>query len=188
MGGSILRILFTLVICAAASNAQVDPTTLVGGVQAPYVSIRNTVTASAEKMPEEHYGFKPVPEVRSFADTLAHIADGAYLLCSFARAEKNPNPQMQHHEKTAAKNKAALRDVLKSAFAYCDSAYDGLTEAKALETVAFFNSKRVRLNVLSFFNAHTFQHYGNLITYMRLKGIVPPSSEPPPPKPKPAAE
>jgi hypothetical protein len=86
---------------------------------------------------------------------------------------ENPKPGIEK-SKTS---KADLVKALNDAFAYCDKAYDGMTDAKAVETVKFFGGDRAKLTVLSFNNAHNDEHYGNLVTYMRIKGLVPPSSE-----------
>ena len=67
--------------------------------------------------------------------------------------------------------------ALNAAFAYCDKAYDGMTDAHAAEMVKFFGREQAKLTVLAFNNAHNDEHYGNMVTYMRMKGLVPPSSE-----------
>ncbi|MGC9970517.1 MAG: DinB family protein [Bryobacteraceae bacterium] len=134
------------------------------------------IAASAEKMPAENYAFKPVPEVRSFAQILGHIADSQYSMCAPARGVSRPEIQVEK-TKTA---KADLVAALKEAVAFCKPAYEGFTDAKAAETVKLFGGDHTRLGVLYFSNLHVSEHYGNLVTYMRMKGIVPPTSEPRP--------
>lgn len=142
--------------------------------------VQKQVTAwierAAEKMPEEEYGFKPDPSVRSFGQILGHIADADYLFCSIAQGEKNPSPQVEKTKTTKAELTSALHD----AFAYCSRACDALTDASANDTVKAFNGERNKLGVLWFNASHNLEHYGNLVVYMRIKGIVPPSSEPKP--------
>lgn len=142
--------------------------------------VQKQVTAwierAAEKMPEEEYGFKPDPAVRSFGQILGHIADADYLFCSIALGEKNPSPQVEKTKTT----KSDLTSALHDAFAYCSRAYDALTDASANDTVKAFNGERNKLGVLWFNASHNLEHYGNLVVYMRIKGIVPPSSEPKP--------
>jgi len=75
-------------------------------------------------------------------------------------------------------SKADLIAVLKDAFAYCDKAYDGMTDASAARMVKLFGRDTPKLSLLSVINMHSAGHYGNLVTYMRLKNIVPPTSEP----------
>jgi uncharacterized damage-inducible protein DinB len=131
---------------------------------------------AAEKMPEQEYAFKPDPAVRSFGEILGHIADENYTFCSAALGEKDPMPGIEKTKTT----KAELTSALREAFVYCNRAYDALTDAGATETVKAFGQDRNKLGVLWFNASHNLEHYGNLVVYMRLKGIVPPSSEPKP--------
>jgi len=62
---------------------------------------KRVILASAEKMPAEHYGFKPTPEIRSYAELVAHVADRNYLTCAPAKGAPNPQKDIQHTEKTA---------------------------------------------------------------------------------------
>jgi uncharacterized damage-inducible protein DinB len=135
--------------------------------------VRDFVLKSAEKMPEENYAFKPVDTVRSYGQILGHVADAQYLFCSIALGEKNPAPDIEH-TKTS---KADLIAALNAAFTYCDKAYDGMTDASAVQTIKLFGSDAPRLSALTVNNMHNLEHYGNLSTYMRLKNIVPPSTE-----------
>jgi uncharacterized damage-inducible protein DinB len=129
---------------------------------------------SAEQMPEENYTFKPTPEVRSFGQLIGHVANANYLFCSTVKGEKSP--ATTDYEK--ATSKATLVQGIKDAFAYCDGAYQ-ISDAKAnTEQVTFFGSMTgSRLWALMFNVAHNNEHYGNLVTYFRLKGMVPPSSQ-----------
>jgi uncharacterized damage-inducible protein DinB len=139
--------------------------------------VQKQVTAwierAAEKMPEEEYAFKPDPAVRSFGQILGHIADANYLFCSTVMGENRPS----EIEKTKS-TKAELRSALHEAFTYCNRAYEGLTDAAANETVKAFGQERNKLGVLWFNASHNLEHYGNLVVYIRVKGIVPPSTEP----------
>ena len=144
-----------------------------------YSGLKNVLLTSAQKMPEENYGFKPVDSVRSYGQIVGHVADAQYLFCSIVMGEKNPSPGV---EKTKT-SKADLVSALKDAFAYCDKAYDGMTDAAGSQMVKFFDRDMPKLGVLEINNMHDYEHYGNLVTYLRLKGIVPPSSEQPPQQP-----
>jgi len=134
------------------------------------------IERAAEKMPEEQYAFKPDPASRSFGQILGHVADANYTFCSGVLGETGPSPGIEKTKTTKAELTAALRD----AFAYCKRAYDALTDAGATETVKAFGQERNKLGVLWFNASHNLEHYGNLVVYMRTKGIVPPSSEPAP--------
>ncbi len=162
-----------LFLTAGLSSGLLAQNPLSTETKAMYESIRNNIARSADKMPEEQYSFKPVPEVRSFAQLLGHIADAQYLFCSAVKGDKNPAPGI---EKTKS-SKADLTAALKEAFAYCDSAYAEMTDEKATGNVKFFGRERSRLSVLNFNASHNNEHYGNIVTYMRIKGLVPPSSE-----------
>ena len=159
-----------LLACAAALPAQDNP--LSTETKGFYNSVKNNIIKAAEKMPAEQYAFKPVPEVRTFAGVLGHIADTQYLFCSAVKGEEKKSDV----EKTAT-TKAAAVEALKAAFAYCDDAYNTLTDADAAQKVKFFNGQRTKFGILNINNGHNNEHYGNLVTYMRIKGLVPPSSE-----------
>ena len=138
-----------------------------------YAHVKDVLLRSAEKMPEENYNFKPTDTVRSYGQIVGHVADAQYILCSIALGEKNPAPKIEQ-TKTS---KADLIAALKEAFAYCDKAYDGMTDASASQMVKLRGNDTPKLGVLTFNSMHDMEHYGNLVTYMRMKNIVPPSSE-----------
>jgi uncharacterized damage-inducible protein DinB len=169
-------LLRTLLICllapAAVALAQDNP--LNAFQKSSYGTVKVILLRSAEKMPEENYNFKPTDAVRSFGQVVGHVADAQYLFCSIALGEKNPDPKIEQGKTS----KAALIAALKDAFAYCDKAYDGMTDASAPQMVKLFGSDTPKLGVLTVDNMHNLEHYGNLVTYMRLKNIVPPTSEP----------
>ena len=137
--------------------------------------VKNNVIKSAEQMTEANYAFKPTPEVRSFGQIIGHVANANYMICSTASGAPNPSKDVDI-EKTKT-TKADLTKALTESFAFCDAQFDGLTDAKALEETDLFGMKMPRLNGLQFNTAHDFEHYGNLATYMRIKGHVPPSSQ-----------
>jgi uncharacterized damage-inducible protein DinB len=140
-----------------------------------YALVSGEVIAAAEKMPEENYSFKPTPDVRSFGQLIGHVADAQYGFCSMASGEP-ASPKGIEKSKTS---KADLVAALKDAVAYCKNAYAGMTDTRGGEMVKMMNYNVARLAVLSVNTAHTDEHYGNIVTYLRLKGIVPPSSERP---------
>ena len=181
-----LAVLRTLLLCllapAAVALAQDQPPAAAASPDNPlsahnrhvYRAVKAMLLGSAEKMPEADYGFKPTEAVRSFGQIVGHVADAQYRFCSVVLGEKNPAPGI---EKTRT-SKADLIAALKDAFAYCDKAYDGLTDASATTMVNLMGSEGPKLGALSVNNAHTMEHYGNLVTYLRMKNIVPPTSDP----------
>ena len=167
------HIFVALALCAtpAATIAQSDAG--VASVRPLYENVKGWLIRSGEQVPEEDYGFRPTPEVRSFGELMGHVANANYLFCAGATGEDNPNET--DYEKTTSK--ADLVAGVKGSFEYCDWAFQ-MSEAKALEQVTFFGQTGSRLWVLMFDVAHDMEHYGNVVTYMRLKGMVPPSSQP----------
>ena len=143
-----------------------------------YSFVSGAVVGAAEKMPEGNYSFKPTPEVRSFGHIVGHVADASYFFCSQAIGETNPPKDI---EKTKT-SKADLVAALKEGVAYCNKAFDSMTDTKGSQMVKFMNFNIAKLTMFSLNTAHTDEHYGNMVTYLRLKGIVPPTSENPPPQ------
>ena len=166
------RLLLSLVAVSGCALAQSNPVSAI--VKAQYTTTKNNIARSAEKVPENLYSFKPTDAVRSFGQLVGHVADAQYTFCAIALGEKDPAPGI---EKTKT-SKADLAQALKDSYAYCDKAYDGMTDAKAAELVKLFGRDAARLGALTGNNMHNHEHYGNMVTYMRLKNIVPPSSEP----------
>jgi uncharacterized damage-inducible protein DinB len=137
--------------------------------------INAIVTRAAEKVPEEIFAFKPTPEVRSFAEIVGHIIDAHYLLCRAAH-ENVFDIKREHEQKPGTK--ADLLGALKKSIEYCEQAFEATTDANGTTPIKVGNSTMQKLMVLNLNVSHTWEHYGNLVTYMRLKGIVPPTSEP----------
>lgn len=136
--------------------------------------IRDFLLRAAEQMPEEHFAFRPVPEVRSFGEILAHIADTQFYFCASVLGEENPVSENLERTHTT---KADLIEVLESSFEFCDRAY-ALSDAEATHATEVNGRTRVPLLTLILNVAHNWEHYGNLVTYMRMQGFVPPSSAP----------
>jgi len=148
---------------------------------------RKNIEKSAEKVPEELYGLRPGAqrEVRTFGQILGHLATFNYMWCSQAKGEKNPGQGSDFEKLTS---KALLLRALNDAFTYCDGVYGALTDASGLEvvTVTQENGRQAqvpRMSLLVLNYGHNNDHYGNLVTYMRIKSIVPASSEPRPQQP-----
>jgi uncharacterized damage-inducible protein DinB len=163
-----------LFLAVSGAWAQTGPSNpLVESSKVFYSNAKNDILRSADKLPEAKYAFRPTDSVRTYGQVLAHVADGQYEFCGAAAG----NHDQKNIEQTA-KTKADIVTALKAAFAYCDAIYAGMTDAKAAEMIPAFGSFKVtRLGMLDFNVSHTMEHYGNLVTYMRIQGIVPPSSE-----------
>ncbi len=165
-----------LVLTCTAMSQTPDLKTMSGYPKMVQTQVTSWITSAAEKMPGGEYAFRPDPAARSFGEILGHIADANYLFCSSVLGESNLSPNIEKTKTTKAELASALRD----AFAYCNRAYSALNDENAHDTVKAFGQERNRLGVLWFNASHNLEHYGNLVVYMRTKGIVPPSSEPKP--------
>ena len=164
-----LAALFALALPVTAS-AQERP--LSDHTRWMYAGVKAILLRSAEKMPEEHYGFRPTAGVRTFGEIIGHVTEWQYRYCAPVLGEQNPFVA----DKTKT-SKAERIAALQTALAYCDRVYDGLTDASGVEMVKL-GMPMPRLGVLNINNIHSTEHYGNLVTYLRMKDIVPPSSEP----------
>ncbi len=138
-----------------------------------YGMLSGVLIAAAQKMPEENYSFKPVPEVRTFGQLVGHLADSQNFFCATAAGEAPPASGIEKSKTTKADLIAALKDAV----AYCNKTYAAMTDAKGSEMTKMMNFEFARLTVLAANFAHDYEHYGNMVTYMRIKGIVPPTSE-----------
>jgi len=132
---------------------------------------RRNIVAAAEKMPEEGYSFKPAPESQSFGDLVAHTASSAMRACS------SFNGEQKQADADGAASRAKLVASLNAAMAECDTAYDSLSDAKATEMIAGRRGSRSRLGTLYGNTIHIEHEYAQMAVHLRLKGIVPPSSE-----------
>ena len=143
-----------------------------------HMTIRRNLIEAAEAMPAGEYAFKPTPQIRSFAELIGHVATANYLFCSVAKGE--PMPSMVNIEKTVT-DKAGVVKALGDALTYCDGAYKETTDANAnnmvkLPAIGAAGGQSTRALVLMFNTTHNNEHYGNVILYLRLKNIVPPST------------
>ena len=170
----------TLFVPAASFAQSTDPRFFTAGVERQFKDIQALILKSAEKVSEDLYSFKPTADVRSLGGVLGHVADGNNLLCRIAAGEdldkimKDPAGIQVHEKKTS---KADIIAALNESRAFCESVFAKLTDTAAQENVTWFAGKTPKAMMLTFVTSHSWEHYGNLVTYMRLKGIVPPSSE-----------
>ena len=142
-----------------------------------HASIRRNLIEAAEAMPAGDYAFKPTPQVRSFAELVGHVAFGNFFLCSMAKGE--PTPSKVNFERTVT-DKPGLVKALGDSLNYCDGVFKETTDANANQQVKVSgpggSGQSTRALVLMFNTTHNNEHYGNIVVYLRLKGIVPPST------------
>ena len=171
-----LLLLIAVVVAAPALAQEIMPAPAAGMVKTMQSNInyvQDLIIRSAELMPEADYAFKPTPEVRSFGQLIAHVADANYFICSTVLGEANPSPGVEK-SKTS---KADLAAALKGSYEYCSKAY-AISDANTGTKIKLFGQEQTRLGGLLLNDTHNWEHYGNIITYLRLKGQVPPSSQP----------
>jgi hypothetical protein len=164
--------LCTIVLLAAPLYAQdsAAPSTA-NAIRQSYEQIKGNITKAADKMPEDGYAFKPAPEEMSFGGWIAHVAGAQMAICSRAAG----TPKMSSAK--ADMSKADLQAALKDSFDTCAAAYASLTDANSNDSVPSFRGNTTRLAALAGNVEHDNECYGSMAVYLRLKGIVPPSSE-----------
>ena len=163
------------VLAAAVPLAQ-SANPISDGIRSQWSGAKRNLQQSSEMMPEGSYDYRPVDGVRNFGEILAHLAGASYVFCAAAKGEKTPFAE-DHFEKTA-KTRADIIKATSDSIAYCDAAFTALTDASAAQLVPqpFGQGQTPRVAVLVGQLGHVNEHYGNLVTYFRINGIVPPSS------------
>ena len=139
-----------------------------------HMTIRRNLIEAAEAMPAADYAFKPTPQIRSFAELVSHVAAANNFICGMAKSDP-PRPPV-----SAATDKAGLVKALGDALSYCDAIYKETSDANGNQAVKVSGpggaSQTTRAQVLMFNTTHNNEHYGNIVVYLRLKNIVPPST------------
>jgi len=166
----------SLSLAASAVRAQTPPRpsleSLSGGVMQLYQSIRRNILEAAEAMPEEHYAFRPTEDVRTFGQLVGHVANAQVNFCTAGSTETRP--AMGNAEQLTAK--AELVAALKESMNLCDRVFAAASD-EALHAASTFGQVPITRGYALVYNiAHDNEHYGNMVTYMRMKGLVPPSS------------
>ncbi len=146
-----------------------------GEVQASYAQLKANVLKAADKMPAADFSFKPTPEIRTFARVVNHITEAQTRSCGAMNGHAGPSDATKVPPETA--DKTAIVDALKASFAECDKAYASLTTADPMELLPVGQSKRSRIGMAWGNVSHDNEQYATLALYLRLKGLVPPSSE-----------
>jgi uncharacterized damage-inducible protein DinB len=163
-------------VCVAAAGPRAQTTSpYIGEIKRYYYeAVKRNLSAMVEKMPEEHFTFRPVPEIRSFGESVAHVADAQARNCNLVSGAGSKTLGADKK-----KTKAELLAALKESFAICDAAFAALTDAGASEMVKMGQSdfQLSKLSLLVSMISHSNEQHGYMAVYLRLKGIVPPSTE-----------
>jgi len=171
-----LRYGFAALAALLLLPTSVTAQTMAGALLELHGVTEQNIMATAQNLSQDVYDFSPTDEVRTTGQILAHIAGAQYFFCSTAAGEQSPSAENFEETRTT---KAAIVEALEGSFAYCRGVYNGMSDAQSMEARALPLPGLGPMNagsVLAFNSAHNFEHYGNLVTYMRINGIVPPSS------------
>ncbi|HKV51604.1 MAG TPA: DinB family protein [Gemmatimonadaceae bacterium] len=146
----------------------------VSDTRAIWSEVSKYITQSASDMSDADFQFRPTPEVRTFGQIIAHIAGTQHFMCASALGE--PTGSEDDIEKTKT-TKADIVAALKASNEYCAKAY-AQSDDQVSGTVKLYGMDRSRFYALVLNATHDNEHYGNIVTYMRMRGLVPPSSRP----------
>lgn len=173
----LLVLLFVSLVSAPASaqqsaaQAAANSNPVSADLRSMYSAVKNNLLNMADKMPEEHYAFKATADVRTFGQLIGHVADSQARTCSMLSGE------MKNLNASAKTSKADLTAALRESFVLCDKALEGMTDNSAGEMITMGQRQMTRLGMLARMISHSNEEYGYMAVYLRLKGIVPPSSE-----------
>jgi hypothetical protein len=176
--GAAAAVIVTLAAPVLAQTPAPAANPITQALRATWTDAKTNFRRSADVMPEAKYSFKPVDSVRTYGAILAHVAGASYEFCAAAKGEKPPHAEDEFEK--SAKTKAEIVKALDGAIPYCDDVYKTLDDAKAAQVVpgAFGGPPAARAASLIGNTGHVEEHYGNLVTYLRINGLVPPSSAP----------
>ncbi|MEM8488529.1 MAG: DinB family protein [Bacteroidota bacterium] len=171
-------LLFMMCMLPAVAQAQDNPRALIESLKKIHDITADFVLATAEMMDEDMYAYRPTVQVYTAGELLAHIANAQFGICSLAAGEENP-AEGNYVEIATTRN--AIHTAVKESFVYCEKVYAEMTDKKGEEIKEFFGGERrtdmTVSAILSFNSTHTYEHYGSLATYLRMNGMVPPSSQ-----------
>jgi uncharacterized damage-inducible protein DinB len=143
------------------------------GLRDQWKVVAANITAAAEELTEAEYAFRPVPSVRSFGELIGHVAGTQHMICAIVLGEQVP---AEDAVEKAVQTKAGLVAALKASNERCAKAYAIAGDAMS-EPVRLFGAPNTKVGALAANAVHDGEHYGNIVTYMRLQGKVPPSSK-----------
>jgi uncharacterized damage-inducible protein DinB len=168
------HILLAAAIPVVVSTASAQSPSPTAEARALWKGIIGNLNQAAEELSDSMYTYRPTPDVRSFGELFAHIAGSQKMYCAMALGDKVPG---EGDVEEAAKSKGAIVAALKESNVYCERAYSQADE-KLKPPVDIFGQQHPRFYALIANASHDGEHYGNIVTYMRLNKMVPPSSRP----------
>ena len=162
-------------VVPAIASAQSAQNPMSAGLARGFANVSGFIVKSAEMLPDEKFSYKPVATVRSLAEEFGHVADAHYMFCSRAKGEANPATAKIEG---GGLKKADLIAKLSESVAYCAGVYNAMTDATLAEPFQVGQARGIKLLPLANNIAHDNEHYGKIVTALRLNGMVPPSSQP----------
>ena len=160
---------FLIVVLASRSLLGADP--IVSAFKARYETAKLNFIESAASMPAEFIEFKLTPQQRTFREWITHTAGMNYSACASMAGKTAPT-----HDANKATTKPAMEKAISESFSYCDSVIQSMTDAQTLSEVTIGSRKIVPVDSMIGYIANVNAHYGNIVGYMRMKGVVPPST------------
>ncbi len=168
-------VLAVFIVSWAGTQAHAQESSLLGPLKQRWESIRGNVVRTAEAVPQDKYDFKPTPEVRSFRDQFIHIIEENYFFMGMVTGERAGDRDRISNLRA----KAEIVQALTESYDYGAQALAGLNDRTAMEMVPLMGNRQgPRWSAVLMNIADNMNHYGNLVVYMRMNGIVPPSSQP----------
>jgi uncharacterized damage-inducible protein DinB len=175
--------------CFRGSSQLASSEPLIRGIEGMHNSVKRFMLAAANEMPEEDFTFKPVAEVRTGGQLFLHVAYWQFFFCGEAKGEKPERPALltafhdqRENLQAIGATKASIIAAVQASYDYCDAVFTSLTPEQAGQIIAaprFMNIDQApRVHFLAYNVSHANEHYGNIVTYLRLKGRTPPSSQP----------
>jgi hypothetical protein len=159
---------------SAQASPAPQPSSPDSDAQRSYAGLKANILKAADKMPADGYSFRPTPDIRTFARVVNHVSEAQLRSCG---AINGTAPDARYKVPPETADKAAIVAALQASFAECDKAYAALTEANLLEKISLGPATRSRISLAWQNVAHDDEQYATLALYLRLKGLVPPSSE-----------
>lgn len=178
----VVAMVFACCLATFAQN-QKAPVTDIGGALNHYLSgVEGEFVPAAESMPDDKFDFAPTngefKGVRTFAQQVQHVAAVNYMIGAVLLGEKPPVALKGENAPDTVKTKADTIKFLKDSFEYAHKAFASINEKNAYEQIAmpWGSQKTARLSLALIMAGHPFDHYGQMVEYLRMNGIVPPAS------------
>ncbi len=169
---------------AQPAQSQSQKRTVSGTLERALGNVEKEFVDAADAMPEDKYGFAPTQGefkgVRTFAEQVRHVAASNYQFGAAILGEKPPAPVEGENENGPAnlKSKADIMKYLRDSFAYMHKAVGSISEENLVEPINAFGGtgNATRLGMATLTVGHAFDHYGQMVVYLRMNGIIPPAS------------